>query len=178
MPLSALSAKPPSVTAVCPASIRSADMIIIGKANKKLFINWLLIVVFVLLFLLCSWAIGKNLVEIYTIVSEWKANVRATRAERSKGFHNDLTDATLDDEQYPNTRDHDNLRPENDAIRKKIARIKRQYANYNRALLKSGKGPGTDEVNEKIIDEMHDEYAPPKPTDEEAPLDVQKSVIR
>ena len=146
-------------TSVCPSSLKNTDLSIISKASKKLYINGMMVAVFVLIFLLCCWFVGKNAVAIYTVVTEWRANVRATHAERSKGFYQDLTNPALDDESYPATRDHEDIRSENELIRRKIAKVKKQYREYNRALAKSGKPDAVDDaVNEDILDETRDEY--------------------
>jgi hypothetical protein len=144
--------------ALCPSSVRFADVVILEKARRKLAINYTLIALFVLVFLTCSWLIGKNVVEIYTVYQDWKASVRATREERSKGFFNDPMDPMYDDEVYPNTyRDtYQDMRSENAAIRQKMKGVKKEYAAYNRALLKSKKTE--DVIDEKILSNTHDDY--------------------
>jgi hypothetical protein len=145
--------------ALCPPSIKNADLAIIAKAKRILTLNWILIVLFVVVFLTCCWFIGKNSVEIYTVYHDWKANVRATRQERSKGFFNDLTDPMYDDEVYPNTNREtiSELRSENQLIKNKIREVKKEYSEYNRALFKSGKI--ADVMDEKILSGKHDDYA-------------------
>jgi hypothetical protein len=149
-------------TSVCPTSMRTADVAILSRASSKLYTSWVLVMVFVLIFFVCCWFIGRNVIAIYTAVTEWRSNVRATQIERSKGIYQDLTNAALDDEQYPSTRDHEDLKSENDLIRRKIAKLKKEYAAYNRALVKSGKKDAAeDAVDEKIIGSGHDNYREP-----------------
>jgi hypothetical protein len=136
---------------ICPANI-DIDRYIITKASKKLALNWSLIIVFVLIFLVSGWMIITNSVQIYNVYVEWKANSKPVLEDLDwSGFL-----ATGDDETYPANKDPDPVLPGNDTIRQNIRKMEKQYRQYNKELALSKR---TDDiVNEKIMAPRYDNY--------------------
>lgn len=146
------------ITKSCPTFMRNLDIIIIDKAKEKLALNWSLVVVFLVVFLFCTWLLVKNTVMIYNTYTEWKTNVAVAKKDRKRSFLQDIMDPAFDDEYYADTADvytksdfHDNA-----YIKKRIRDVKKAHAGYNKALNKAGKGE--DQVDERILAPEYDQY--------------------
>lgn len=142
----------------CPGYGRNGDAYIIAKAKEKLSENWTLIAVFFAAFLFCTWILVRNCVAVYSVFTEWKANVRANKQEKSRSLIQDVMDPAYDDEYYADTSD---IMTKSDfngnaAISKRLRDMRKAYSGYNKALQKSGKTE--DAMDERILAEEHDSY--------------------
>lgn len=138
--------------------MKNLDIVIIDKAKEKLALNWSLIVVFLISFLLCAWLLFSNSMAVYTAYAEWKTNVAVSKKDRKRSFLQDVTDPSYDDEFYPDTEDVMTKSDfkDNAHIKKRIREVKKQHEEYNRALNKAGKSE--DQVDERILAGEYDQY--------------------
>jgi hypothetical protein len=141
----------------CPALPSTMDSILLSKAKKRLYMNYALVSVFVIIFLLCCWFIASNAVAVWRAYSEWKSVVRANRSQRSRDILYDPHDPLFDDELYTNTRitSEEELK-DNESIRTRMSTILKSYDRYNKELHKAGmKG---DEVDKTMMSAEYDNY--------------------
>jgi type IV secretory pathway TrbD component len=158
---------PPAVNPsmkTCPALPSTMDSILLGKAKKRLYMNYVLVAAFVIIFILCCWFIASNAVSIWEAYSGWKSIVTANRAHRSRDILYDPHDPLFDDEFYVNTRvtSEEELK-DNESIRTRLSTILKSYDRFNKELHKAGMTG--DEVDKTILAGEYDDYVK-QPEDE------------